>query len=252
MSTELERSTGVSNPLVLLERMIEAKTDPDTMRKWMELAALWKKNQAEAEYNAAMSRCQAKMPLMIRDKDNKQTQSKYVRYESLNALTRPIYTAEGFSLNWTEGVPRENGDVHLICDVRHSAGHTVRHEGYFGLDSAGFKGTANKTPVQAKGSTYSYGRRYMEKFIWNLAEADEDNDGQSQNPLISPDEVGDINDLFEECRLAGNPVDKAKFFAWLSEVEKRPVESLDQMSRKAFDQARRDLNRKRKTKKGTS
>jgi hypothetical protein len=70
--------------------------------------------------------------------------------------------------------------IKMICDVTHSGGFTKRYESEIPYDLAGSGGKVNKTKVQAFGSTTTYGRRYMEMLIFNIATAD--NDGNAPRP----------------------------------------------------------------------
>jgi len=61
--------------------------------------------------------------------------------------------------------------------LSHSAGHTRKYWVDLPLDQAGIKGTVNKTPMHATGSTFSYGRRYLVVMIFNISVIGEDDDG---------------------------------------------------------------------------
>lgn len=239
MNTELVEAAP-PHPMMLVQLLIEKGCDPDKLSKMMDIAERHEKIQAEKAFNHNMSAAQAEMTYVVRDKKNDNTGKKYACYESLNAVTKPIYTKYGFSLTWTEGPPREDGQIHVVCEVRHSGGHLVVRDGYFSLDDVGLKGNPNKTKLQAKGSTYSYGRRYLEKFIWNLAEADEDTDG-NRNDFITEEEEKVIEDLLKDCSVICKPAPTLSgLLKWIG------VERIDLITREQYAKVIDSLRRKLK------
>jgi hypothetical protein len=142
--------------------------------------------QAERLFYAAMADAQAEMEPVRRDSTNAHTRSKYARFEAIDAMLRPIYTKHGFSVGYRTGAPAQPGAVRVICKVAHNAGHSVEAELEAGLDSAGSGGKTNKTDVQAVGSTTSYLKRYLCTLVWNVALADDDDDGEGSRRPSGP------------------------------------------------------------------
>lgn len=174
--------------LAMIER---AARDPGIdIDKLERLFALHRESQAQERktaYNAAMARVQAKLKPVYRDAVNNQTSSPYARLETISDAINPIVTEEGFSLSFdTEDCPK--GDhIRIVCDVMHSGGHSERKHFDLALDNVGLKGNANKTAIQASGSTISYGRRYLKLMVFDVTLTNEDNDGQSAQK--TPDEI---------------------------------------------------------------
>jgi hypothetical protein len=229
-SLEVKRA----DPLSLLQLAIDRGCDPDRLDKLLALQERWERTRAEEAYNLAMNECQAEMPSIVKDRKNMHTSSTYATYESLNAAIRPIYTRHGFSLSFGEepGTAKE-GLIRVYADVMHRGGCTRRHRGDFALDLAGAKGTTNKTPIQATGSTLSYAKRYLCKGIFALAETDEDDDGQAAAAVITGDQIGELNDLIEKTG-----TDLGRFLSWAN------ISSLDQMPLTSFAKAMDFLRRK--------
>lgn len=172
----------------VIERAINnPKLDVKKMQAIMDMQMAAIRFQAEIAYNKAMTDCQAIMPHIKANKFNKQTNSNYADLAAIDTVIRPIYTSHGFNLSFdTEQL--ENGNIRIICWVRHREGHKERHTLTGALDAAGFKGTANKTGIQASGSTVSYLQRYTTKMIFNVIIEGEDNDGNSKKPEKREDE----------------------------------------------------------------
>lgn len=175
--------------LAMIER---AARDPSVdMDKLERLLSIHREMQAETRktaYNAAMAAVQAKIKPVWRDAVNKQTGSPYATLEAISDAITPIVTAEGFSLSYDTADCPTPGYIRIVCDVMHSAGHTEKNKHFdLPLDDAGLKGNANKTPIQASGSTISYGRRYLKCMIFDVTLTNEDNDGQKVEK--TPDEI---------------------------------------------------------------
>ena len=186
---EIREPVSADPMLAMIER---AARDPSIdIDKLERLFALHRESQAQERktaYNAAMSRAQAAIKPVYRDAINKQTGSPYATLEAISDAITPIITAEGFSLSYDTADCPIPGYIRILCDVMHSAGHTEKGKHFdLPLDDAGLKGNPNKTPIQASGSTVSYGRRYIKCMIFDVTLTNEDNDGQRVEK--TPDEI---------------------------------------------------------------
>ena len=88
-------------------------------------------------------------------------------------------------------------------------GHENVYEDDFPLDAAGSGGKVNKTPIQAKGSTQTYARRYLKASALDLAFMD-DNDGNRQTAeieTVSADQYRALRDALE-----ASGMDPVKFY----------------------------------------
>jgi hypothetical protein len=139
--------------------------------------------QAKIEFDEAMAECQAEMAdvRIIKNATNKQTNSSYANHEIICAAIKPIYTRHGFRLSFSEGKAEIESEIRITCAVTHKKGHTEKFWIDLPADGAGIKGSVNKTPIHAKGSTFSYGRRYLTLMIFDLATYDDNDGNQSGN-----------------------------------------------------------------------
>lgn len=162
--------------LSIIERVAQnPDADLDKLERLLQMQERFMSKQAEMSFNRAMKEAQDQMPAIFRDAENSHTHSRYARLESIDAKIRPIYTSHGFSLSFnSEPLP---GSVRVICEVSHIDGHSRKYQLDGGLDTAGAKGTSNKTEIQGMGSTVSYLRRYLTAMIFNLVLTNEDDDG---------------------------------------------------------------------------
>jgi hypothetical protein len=236
MSNELQKSTGL---LAVIER---ATMSPDANVENIErLYTLYEKDQArlaEQAYAEAMSSCQAEMPMVARNAENKQTSSQYAKHEAICKAITPIYTKHGFSLSFYEGKAEQTDYIRIMCDVSHKQGHTKQRFIDFPIDNIGMQGKVNKTMIHGKGSTFSYGRRYLTLLIFDLATYD-DNDGTIA-PRITEDQVNQLH-----AKITENDLSLDKFLKWAK------VDQLVDIPERAFDVVNSEVDRaiKQKAKK---
>jgi hypothetical protein len=193
-------ATRELSPMSLIEAAITQGVDTDKLEKLLELQERWERNEerkearrAEIAFSEAMATCQAECQAVVAKHYNKQTESKYADLFDMDLAIRPVYTRHGFSLSFGTSRSEMEKHVHVYCDVRHKNGHTCRYEDDFPIDDAGIKGTINKTPIQAKGSTTSYAQRYLTKGIFNIVVQGEDNDGNGAGDPINETQLAALD-----------------------------------------------------------
>ena len=129
---------------------------------------------AERAFARAMVAVHRDMPDVVKSARNDQTRSFYARLEDIDRALRPVYTEHGFCVVFAEEpcdaqsiVTREDGQsitvewFRVSCTIMHEEGHSVTTWGDFPHDSLGPKGNPVKTALHGKGSTLTYGRRYL-------------------------------------------------------------------------------------------
>lgn len=200
------------NPLAILHAALERGTDPDALKKLMDLAERWKTGQAAEQFAAAMTAAQAEMPCVVKDRENKGAGgARYAALETVNLVVKPVYTRHGFSLSFGTDTSPLEGCIRVVCDVRHANGHRERYFMDAPPDGGGFKGNSNKTGVQAVGSTISYLRRYLTLNIFNVTVANEDVDGLAADAL---DTITEAESLEVEDALRDSGADRERFLEW--------------------------------------
>lgn len=172
----IDAATGI---IAVIERAaMNPDVDIEKMERLMAMQERIMDRNAEAEFAAAMTRVQSKLPTVFRESANQQTNSRYAKHEHMAKTIKPIYTKEGFSITFSEGETTKENHIRVNGILRHSSGHKEPHHVDIPLDIAGIKGNANKTETHATGSTFSYGRRYLTLLIFDVATGDDD-DGNS-------------------------------------------------------------------------
>ena len=235
--TERKEIAPLSESTALVAVIERAARDPsidiDKMERLLAMQERIFQRDAKAEFNAAMSACQAEMPRIAPTFRNEQTQSDYAALEEIDRIARPIYTRHGFALSFgTEDCPIENF-YRQTCKVSHRGGHEEMRHADLPIDTVGLKGNPNKTGIQGFGSTMTYGQRYITKLVFNIVIGGEDNDGNG--PTLDKDQIAAI-----ERRMKEVGTNKEQF------LEFWRVKSLDKMPTFNFPVIMEMLDRKGK------
>lgn len=227
------------NPLALIDKAIDRGIGADELSKLVLLAEHWQAQRAKEAFQAAMNRAQKRMPVMLFNARNGQTNSSYATLESIQQKARPIYTEEGFSLSFGEGECPLPNQKRTICDVSHVDGHCQQYHIDLPIDGIGPKGNpiGGMNAVQGACSTMSYGQRRLLTMIFNITVAGEDRDGNTLG-FITEEQVTQINNKIEECKRANKAVDFPALLKYLA------VDSLDELPSRDFRKAMDALSTK--------
>lgn len=177
----------------LLQAITAAAADPATdIDKMERLFAMHERMvaaEAEAAFNAAMARAQAKIAPIATNAFNDHTKSRYAKLDAINIQVVPAYTSEGLSVSFDTEPSALEGHIRVVAIVSHAAGHTRRFHLDAPLDAAGSAGKVNKTGIQALGSTIQYSKRYLICEIFNVAITNDrrDTDGNEEGSGLSPE-----------------------------------------------------------------
>lgn len=201
MINEIEvQATDSSRMISIIDQAAQnPNVDPDKMQKLLDVQLTIMDRQAKIEFDEAMAACQAEMAdlRIVKNATNDQTRSTYAKHEAICAGIKPVYTKHGFRLSFSEGKAEIESEIRINCTVTHNKGHSEHYWIDLPADNAGIKGNINKTPVHAKGSTFSYGRRYLTLMIYDLATYD-DSDAYTEIEYITEEQAADIKALEEE------------------------------------------------------
>lgn len=227
--------------LEVIERAsLNPAVDVDKMRALLEMHEHVLDRNAQAAFNAAMTKAQMAMPVVVSDKINPHTRSKYPSLEAVQTAIKPVYMAQGFTCTFAEdGAPVE-GVIHVVGTVRHIEGHSETFHRYAPADTAGPGGKSNKTELQGAQSTVSFLQRKLLCAIWGVTVADEDKDGNQTSELITEGQVADLRALAEEVK-----ADLPAFLKYMkiANLENLPA-SMYKTAVTAFDKKRKQNQKK--------
>lgn len=220
----------------MLERLaLSPDVDVQKLERLLQMQERIFDRNAEAEFAAAMTRVQAQLPTVLRKSKNEQTSSLYAKHEHIAKIIKPIYTAEGFSITFSEDDSPKEKHVRVVAILRHNSGYKERHHIDVAIDDVGLKGNTNKTLTHAEGSSQSYGRRRLTCMMFDIATGD-DNDGNGAGVAkITEQQLADLEALIEE---AG-----ANRAAYIKHLK---LERLEDLPAKSYDTAVKWLDAKRK------
>lgn len=184
------REEPANNPMSLLAQAVANGMDAGQLKSLVDLQEQYRAARAKEAFAVAMNAVQSQMPCIVRDAENSQTNSRYVRLETITHQAKHIYSAHGFSLSFSEEDCPIEKFKRIVCHVRHNDGHTEKH--WIDLPLDGFSSKGNPigamNPVQAAISTGSYGQRVLICRVFNITIANTDLDGNPpayENPSES-------------------------------------------------------------------
>ncbi len=186
-----------------------AALDVDKMRALLEMRREEEREDARRQFMSAFAAVQAELAPILRDAVNEQTRSRYAKLATVHEKLRPVYTRHGFSLMHGEEPGAAEGSIRIGVDVMHAAGHMVHKYADVPIDAAGIKGNVNKTPTHAKGSTLTYGIRYVDTLVFAPEYVDEDTDAARAVETVSLDQALNLSALADEQPDLGS-----KLLAW--------------------------------------
>lgn len=156
--------------------MADDRVDAGKLRALLDIQAEQQAREAKREFAVALHAAQAKMPRVAKNGTIKLGEGKgaipFSTWEDMDKVLRPIMEEHGFSLTFDT----ERGDggltVTIIGILLHVSGHSERR--LFDLPKDTGPG---RNAIQAIGSTFSYGRRYLAEMHFNIVRGGQDDDG---------------------------------------------------------------------------
>ena len=239
----------------IMEVIARAARDPnvdiDKMERLLEMQKTILERDAEVEFTRSMAAAQAEMEPVARDADNEQTKSRYAKLETIVEAIVPIRTRHGFTAIFGEDACPKDEHIRVICDLSHIGGHSKRYWTDVPIDLTGPKGTQNKTRTHAHASTLTYGRRYLQTLIFDIAIKDDDDDGNASGsptaaPLGADGLVSELQRNMLEKRLQDAGGDLARFCSYLniSDLERLPAwrmnEAMTLIAAKAAEKTKKE------------
>ena len=166
-------SAAASEAAALIGMIERAAADPsididriERMYVMYERAAV---RNAKASYDAALSLMQPSLPIITK-RGKGHNNKAYALWEDIAEAVTSVTAQHGFSLTFR--VKPLDKSVEVTAVLAHRDGHREETAFPFPLDTSGAK-----NPIQAVGSSISYGKRYTASALLNVIATDEDDDG---------------------------------------------------------------------------
>jgi len=223
-----------TTPNEIMMEAIRNKSGKETLDFLKEMFQLEKERDAEnarKAYFRAKSAFKAHAPVVIKDMDNKQYNSKYASENAMLNTINPVLSQ--FGLEACFDFPKVEQGMAVTCILTHEWGHSERVTLPGPLDVSG-----SKNPLQQVKSTVTYLRKATFEAIVGIASSNGiDDDANSSGPVdvISDEQFANLNALIKEVG-----ADEAKFIKFMK------VSDLDHLPSSKYDIAVKSLEKKRK------
>lgn len=213
---------------LIMVAMRDDSISADKLEKLVSVQSTVEDRVARREFSAALHGAQSEMPKVVKNGKIDLGKGKpiaFATYEDVDAVVRPIESAHGFSRSFT--IRRTETGMMVVGILRHISGHTEETEMPLPADSG-----PGRNALQAIGSTFAYGKRYITEAMYNIVRSSDDDDGQRGGTrTISAEQKAKIVQLMLDAKEAGVPVDEPKFFQAFG------IKTLDEMAEKDFTRA---------------
>lgn len=192
--TATNSNNEISGFLEIIDRAIKTPDfDVEKLDRLISAQERIMAKNAEVAFNQAMTRLQ--LPVIKHSSEIKHKETRiagYAKYEDIDKIIRPIYSAEGFSLSFNSK-RNDDGTVTYLGTLSHKEGHSRTAEMLLPADTSGAKNN-----IQAIGSTVSYAKRYLVGMLLNLVTTGEDDDANSVE-CISTEQAVEIDLLIPKA-----------------------------------------------------
>ena len=202
--------------------------DVDKLDRLWEMRKEWKQLAARDVFYEAFARAQGNLEPVQKTAENHHTHSRYALLEKIEKMLLPIITAEGFSYSVSPRQSSHDGMTTYSMLLRHVSGYSETHEMDLPADAGGPKDKVNKNPVQALGSSYSYGCRYLVTNVWGIRTTIDD-DGNAAGRLapgetaITDAAAAEIGRLLDQLGASAESRQKFIDYFQINEISELPA-----------------------------
>lgn len=205
----------------------DPQVDIDKMERLFQMHERIEQRRSISAFNAAMAAAQAELKPVVRNLENKQTNSQYADLAAISESADPIIHKHGLATICSEFKSAEPNCIGIRCEVAHAHGYSKTYDFNIPLDGTGLKGNPNKTATHAYASTVTYGRRYAKLSVFDIATKGADTDGNQPDGVITPDQAEELAKLITESKADYQKV-----------LEFHRIESLSDMPAKDFQKSK--------------
>jgi hypothetical protein len=233
------------HPMTVFHELVRSGTPASELRELLAMAREVDKWKAEKEFAAAFVRAKKRIyaaPPIIKIHKNEFTKSFNAALEEIQFVVEPILLDEGFALTYGEGKAEHEGEMRVTATLMHIAGHSKEYFKDLPYDGEGAKGgKSSMNPIQGRGSSTTYGQRYILVPMFNIPLVGMDNDGAKFATLVGEEQCIYLQDLITETN-----ADFPAFMDWVSSVAKRSVTKLDEIPFAIYEKVREKLLEKQR------
>lgn len=221
--TETQNLPAVTTEQAMIHQIAEmAKNpdiDPDRIEKLLNVQIRMMDRQAKIDYDQALANVQMKMPRITASGEIKnragEITSRYMRYEDIDRVIRPLLQAEGFSL--IHDRTESNDKMIVTTTLKHRSGHQESVSIPLPFDQT----NALKSALQAAASTATFGKRHNVCSLLNIVAEGEDVGGVV--PSYIKLDVSQIEEINKSLQATNADVPKFLEYMGVPNVESIPM-----------------------------
>lgn len=206
---DLELKVTGRSPAELIQMVVAGKGSLEELKGLLDLQEKYEAREAKKAFVRAMTAFKVEAPVVTKDKNNKQYNSKYTSLSNLVNTVNPVLSKHALSSSWDI---EQNGIIKVTCRITHELGHSETASASAPADVSGAKNA-----IQQIKSTITYLKLVTLESICGLAssEANLDDDGQAVSEVIDDKQKSQIVDFLAEIGKGS----EAKFLKYMG-VEK--------------------------------
>ena len=164
-----DQSSDSTALMSMIERVcLSPDADIAKLEKMLDMQERVLDRNARQAFTADLASMQIELP-RIAENGKGHNSAKYALLEDINDAVRPVLNKLGFAVTFS--IDQTDRNVTVVARLSHKMGFSEETRLSLPLDTSG-----NKNPVQAAGSTISYGKRYAICALLNISTG-EDCDG---------------------------------------------------------------------------
>lgn len=205
--------------LTLIERVVSnPEIDTAKIQALLDMQRQLMRDQAERALNAALAdivipvvKKNGKIPLPSKT-DGQTREVAFAKWPDIYKALMPILREKDLSLSFS-APPRKSdgGGADMTGRVSHKDGAFIEAEISLSLDTG-----PGRNNLQSMGSTISYGKKYLTFMLLNVATEDEDDDGNTADPIT----IEQASDLHKSLVDSGSNVKKFLSLFGVDDVRK--------------------------------
>lgn len=218
---------------LLITMGMERGASIEQMQQLFELKRIWEADEARKAYLVAVAAFKADPPKIIKDKVNKQYNSRYSSIEGMVNSVIPTLSRHGLSHRWN--IKQTENGITVTCVLTHILGHSESVSLFGPPDTSGSKNT-----LQQIKSTVTYLKGATLEAITGLASEDFNKSDDGNGTSITYITSEQVNIL--ETLITQTGAEKKKFCDYMG------VKKLKDIQEGHFNNAVKALQKKSKTK----
>lgn len=219
--TEVIEASQEQNVLAVIERVaLSPDADVHKLEKMLDMQERIMDRQAEIDFNQDMAKLREKLDVVVKNKTNDQTCSKYADLDAIKKKVDPLLNEFGFYDRYEDEYPAV-GLVKTTCEIVHKSGHSKKNSVQFDLDDKGIKGSVNKTSVHATASSMTYGQRLALCRALGIR-ISEDDDGNGTTTFIDTETAAEIDTRIRKLKDAKEYTPKFLLYMKVKSIQEIP------------------------------